>query len=112
MWKCSSGVWNKWNCRKNSRHVAFLTRLEELAGEYYAMEIPLPCIVQGIQKFSALCILSEIGNDMGTPSAKPPTRRVGPGYVRATVNRQGKYSRAKQCTVTNTCGRFLLKYPG
>jgi transposase len=40
-----------------------LTRLEELSGEYYAREIPLPSTVPGIQKFSALCILSETGND-------------------------------------------------
>jgi transposase len=41
-----------------------LTRLEELAGKYYAREIPLLCTIPGIQKFSALCILSEIGIDM------------------------------------------------
>jgi transposase len=41
-----------------------LTHLEELAGKYYAREIPLLCTIPGIQKFSALCILSEIGNDM------------------------------------------------
>jgi hypothetical protein len=41
-----------------------LTRLEELSGEYYAREIPLPSTVPGIHKFSALCILCETGNDM------------------------------------------------
>jgi transposase len=41
-----------------------LTRLEELAGKYYTGEIPLLCTISGIQKFSALCILSETGNDM------------------------------------------------
>jgi transposase len=41
-----------------------LTRLEKLANTYYAREIPLLCTIPGIQKFSALCILSEIGNDM------------------------------------------------
>jgi transposase len=41
-----------------------LTRLGELAGKYYAGVIALPCTIPDIQKFSALCILSEIGNDM------------------------------------------------
>ena len=41
-----------------------LTHLEELANKYYAREISLLCTIPGIQKFSALCILSEIGNDM------------------------------------------------
>jgi transposase len=42
----------------------WLTHLEEHAGKYYAREISLLCTIPGIQKFSALCILSEIGNDM------------------------------------------------
>jgi transposase len=41
-----------------------LTHLEELANKYYAGEISLLSTIPGIQKFSALCILSEIGNDM------------------------------------------------
>jgi transposase len=41
-----------------------LTHLEELADKYYAREISLLCTIPGIQKFSAMCILSEIGNDM------------------------------------------------
>jgi transposase len=41
-----------------------LSHLEELAGKYYAREISLLCTIPGIQKFSALCILSEIGIDM------------------------------------------------
>lgn len=42
-----------------------LTHLEELANKYYAREISLLCTIPGIQKYSAMCILSEIGNDMG-----------------------------------------------
>jgi len=38
--------------------------LEELANEHFAKEITLLCTIPGIQKFSALCILAEIGNDM------------------------------------------------
>lgn len=38
--------------------------LEELADKHFAREISLLCTIPGIQKFSALCILSEIGNDM------------------------------------------------
>jgi len=41
-----------------------LTHLEELADKYYAREISLLTTIPGIQKFSAMCILSEIGNDM------------------------------------------------
>jgi transposase len=41
-----------------------LNHLEELANQYYAREISLLCTIPGIQRFSALCILSEIGNDM------------------------------------------------
>jgi transposase len=41
-----------------------LNHLEELANQHFAEEISLLCTIPGIQKFSALCILSEIGNDM------------------------------------------------
>jgi transposase len=41
-----------------------LNHLEELANEHFAEEITLLCTIPGIQKFSALCILAEIGNDM------------------------------------------------
>jgi transposase len=41
-----------------------LYHLEELANQHFAEEISLLCTIPGIQKFSALCILAEIGNDM------------------------------------------------
>ena len=41
-----------------------LTHLEELADNNFAEEISLLCTIPGIQKFSAMCILAEIGNDM------------------------------------------------
>jgi len=41
-----------------------LNHLEELADKYYAREISLLLTIPGIQKFSAMSILSEIGNDM------------------------------------------------
>ena len=41
-----------------------LHHLEELANEHFAEEISLLCTIPGIQKLSAICILSEIGNDM------------------------------------------------
>ena len=41
-----------------------LNHLEELANTHFAEEISLLCTIPGIQKFSALCILAEIGNDM------------------------------------------------
>ena len=41
-----------------------LTHLEELANLYFAEEISLLITIPGIQKFSAMCILAEIGNDM------------------------------------------------
>jgi len=41
-----------------------LNHLEELANTFFAEEISLLCTIPGIQKFSALCILAEIGNDM------------------------------------------------
>jgi transposase len=41
-----------------------LNHLEELANKHFAEEISLLCTIPGIQKFSALCILAEIGNDM------------------------------------------------
>jgi Transposase and inactivated derivatives len=48
------------------QQAACLIHLEELADKYYAGEISLLCTIPGIQKFSAMCILSEIGNDMNT----------------------------------------------
>ena len=41
-----------------------LNHLEELADRYFAREISLLCTIPGIQKYSAMSILSEIGNDM------------------------------------------------
>jgi transposase len=41
-----------------------LYHLEELANKYFAEEISLLCTIPGVQKFSAWCILAEIGNDM------------------------------------------------
>jgi len=41
-----------------------LNHLEELADKYYAREISLLCTIPGIQKYSAMCIISEIGIDM------------------------------------------------
>ncbi|GHV61032.1 IS110 family transposase [Bacteroidia bacterium] len=41
-----------------------LTHLEELSKEHFAKEISLLCTIPGIKKFSAYCILAEIGNDM------------------------------------------------
>jgi transposase len=46
------------------QQAACLNHLEELANENFAEEISLLCSIPGIQKFSALCILAEIGNDM------------------------------------------------
>ncbi len=46
------------------QQAACLNHLEELAGKYYAREISLLCTIPGIQKYSAMCILSEIGIDM------------------------------------------------
>lgn len=41
-----------------------LNPLLELANTFFAGEISLLCTIPGIQKFSAICILAEIGNDM------------------------------------------------
>ena len=41
-----------------------LTLLEELANTHFAKEITLLCTIPGIQKFSAMCIIAEIGTDM------------------------------------------------
>jgi transposase len=41
-----------------------LYHLEELANKYFAEEISLLCTIPSVKKFSAMCILSEIGNDM------------------------------------------------
>jgi len=46
------------------QQAACLNHLEELADNYFAREISLLCTIPGIQKYSAMCILSEIGNDM------------------------------------------------
>ena len=46
------------------QQAACLNHLEELADAYFAGEISLLCTIPGIQKYSAMCILSEIGNDM------------------------------------------------
>ena len=46
------------------QQAACLNHLEELADKYFAREISLLCTIPGIQKYSAMCILSEIGNDM------------------------------------------------
>jgi hypothetical protein len=88
-----------------------LTRLEELADKYYTGEIPLLSTIPGIQKFGALCILSETGND--TDAFGKASHPVGwQVCVHETMNRRAGYSRAKHCTATNTCGRCLSKYPG
>jgi hypothetical protein len=66
--------------------------------------------IPGIQKFSALCILSEIGNDMD--AFGKASLLVGWAELRprsATTNRQARYSHAKHCTATNICDKFLLK---
>jgi transposase len=41
-----------------------LNHLEELAKKHFAEEISLLCTIPGVQKFSALCILAETGNEM------------------------------------------------
>jgi transposase len=41
-----------------------LYHLEELANKHFAKEISLLCTISGVQKFSAMCILAEIGGDM------------------------------------------------
>jgi transposase len=41
-----------------------LNHLEELANQHFAKEISLLCTIPGVQRFSAMCILAEIGNDM------------------------------------------------
>jgi len=46
------------------QQAACLTHLEELAMKHFAREISLLCSIPGIQKLSAMLILSEIGNDM------------------------------------------------
>ena len=46
------------------QQAACLTHLEELTNTYFVEEISLLCTIPGIQKFSAMCILAEIGNDM------------------------------------------------
>ncbi len=46
------------------QQAACLNHLEELADKYYAREISLLCTIPGIQKYSAMCIISEIGIDM------------------------------------------------
>lgn len=46
------------------QQAACLNHLEELADRYFAREISLLCTIPGIQKYSAISILSEIGNDM------------------------------------------------
>ena len=46
------------------QQAACLNHLEELADRYFAREISLLCTIPGIQMYSAMCILSEIGNDM------------------------------------------------
>jgi transposase len=46
------------------QQAACLYHLEELAKKYFAEEISLLCTIPGVQKFSALCILAEIGKEM------------------------------------------------
>jgi len=41
-----------------------LNHLEELVNQHFAKEISLLCTIPGVQRFSAMCILAEIGNDM------------------------------------------------
>ena len=56
----------------NDQQAACLTHLEELANAHFAKEISLLCSIPGIKRFSAYCILAEIGNDMSYfPKATP-----------------------------------------
>lgn len=48
----------------DDQQAACLTHLEELANAHFAKEISLLCSIPGIKRFSAYCILAEIGNDM------------------------------------------------
>jgi transposase len=48
------------------QQAACLTHLEESANKYFAEEISLLCSIPGIQKLSAMLILSETGNDMSS----------------------------------------------
>ena len=47
-----------------SQQATCLKHLEELADMYFAEEISLLCTIPSVKKFSAMCILAEIGNDM------------------------------------------------
>jgi transposase len=47
-----------------NQQAACLNHLEESANNYFAEEISLLCTIPSIKKFSAFCILAEIGSDM------------------------------------------------
>jgi hypothetical protein len=89
------------------QRAACLNHLEELADAYFAREISLLCTIPDIQKYSAMCILSEIGNDMSV-FVKLPIWWVGRDCVRETMNRPARYSHVRPCTETNTLERYLF----
>jgi len=78
--------------------------LEKLAKRYFERKISLMCTIPGIQKYSAMSILSEIGNDMS--SFGKASHLIGwQDCVPETMNRPARYSRVKPCTGTNIFAR-------
>jgi len=78
--------------------------LEKLAKRYFAREILLLCTIPGIQKYSVMSILSEIGNDMS--SFGKASHLIGwAGFRPRNDESAGKIQSRKPCTETNIFAR-------
>jgi transposase len=83
-----------------------LNHLEELAKQHFAEEISLLCTIPGIQKFSAMCILSEIGSDMST--FQKATHLVGWAGLRPRNDETSEKIRSRKILYGNKYLRQIL----
>jgi transposase len=99
-----------------------LTHLEELANLYYAREISLLCSIPSVKKFSALCILAEIGDDMNAfPNANHlvgwaglrPKNDESAGKIKSrTILHGNKYLRQILIEISWSAGRSNKSFFG
>ena len=83
-----------------------LKHLEELANANFAEEISLLCTIPGVKTLSALCILSEIGNDMS--SFQKATNLVGWAGMRPRNDETSEKIRSRKILYGNKYLRWIL----
>jgi transposase len=107
---------------QEKQQAACLTFLEEPATKHYDGEISLLCTVPGIQKTSAMCILSEIGGNMSAfDRASHPVGWAGlrprndesAGKIQSRKTLHGnKYLRTMLVEISWSAARSNRSFPG